>query len=425
MRDVKRPRSFVMGTVTVILLVCSIAHSKTTITFWSVSYPMRAQSWIENVVIPEFEKTHPGVSVEHAPLTWSNLEDRLVVGLATGLAADVVHYGGTGIYLGSYEDMWYPLNQFMDEWEDTDKIFPESWNLYSRDGTYYGIPLELSPRGILYNKTIFSEMGYDPDEPPNSWSKIVEIAKRGTLVQGDQAVRLGYDNYWDPSALQQTFEHFLDSAGGWPVSVDGRKATLNNLPSQEAFEIVKELFEISRPVGLVRPAAYDADLFANGGSVMTRGLAWSMGVVFYKNPDMIDHVGVFSPRKTPESPAVLQGTINGLAVPRSSKNPELAFEFAAFLANQENSFQYNEYAGGVSVHREAIELAINNESYLLPFYMMLDDLSIACPYPYGSDTWIELLTRGVNGELAVSNVLAEGERAAQASLDSWWSKVRE
>ncbi|MBE3583915.1 MAG: sugar ABC transporter substrate-binding protein [Limnochordaceae bacterium] len=421
MSTVRRILSCVAMVVAVALpCVGSTALAKTVITFWSVSYPTEWQSVINSQLIPAFEKANPDIQVNHVPITWDTLGDKLTVGIATGTAPDLVHYGGSGIFTESMQNRWYPLNDFMKDWKDKDQFEPAVWSLYSRNGLYYGIPLQISPRGIAYNKRLLSDMGLNPDQTPKSWSKIIDIARKGTIVKGNLVVQLGYDTYWDPFATVQNYEHLLVQAGGSPVSEDGRKATLNTEAGRSAFRMLKELYDLSNPTGLAHPDKYDAYLFANEQAVMVRGLAWTLSVVYWTNRKMMKDVGVFAPQQSEATQPVLQGTVDGLAVPATSKHPREAFLFATFLANRENSYRYNEYAGGVSPRRDSVAMAVQADSYLKPFYPWLQYLTVASPYPYQSEGLLDQLKQGLAGKLAPEQVVLQGESEAQKALDKWW-----
>jgi ABC-type glycerol-3-phosphate transport system substrate-binding protein len=152
---------------------------------------------------------------------------------------------------------------------------------------------------------------------------------------------------------------------------------------------------------------------------MVRGLAWTMSVVYWTNRAMLKDVGVFAPQHDEASKPVMLGTIDGLAIPATSKHPDLAFEFATFLANKENSFRYNEYAGGISPRQDAAVLALESKSYLAPFYPLLQHLALATPYPY----WLHDVKAALAGKLTAEQILGQSEEVSQTNLDKWWKDL--
>ena len=83
--------------------------------------------------------------------------------------------------------------------------------------------------GLLYNRTLFTQAGLDPNSPPTTWAEVQTDAKKIAAL-GNGTV--GYADY---SASNQGGWHFtaeIYSQGGTMVTADGKHATFDDAPGQ-------------------------------------------------------------------------------------------------------------------------------------------------------------------------------------------------
>ncbi len=67
------------------------SHKTTTITFWDAYSTGGAEvQHLEKVVIPNFEKTHPGIVVKDVTIPYDSLHQKLIAGVAGGTLPDLV-----------------------------------------------------------------------------------------------------------------------------------------------------------------------------------------------------------------------------------------------------------------------------------------------------------------------------------------------
>src|SRR5690625_7961664 len=70
-----------------------------------------------------------------------------------------------------------------DEEFDISMLEPNILSYYEIDDELYSMPFNTSNAVMFYNKDMFEEAGLDPDNPPNSYSEMINTAEK--LSDGD------------------------------------------------------------------------------------------------------------------------------------------------------------------------------------------------------------------------------------------------
>ncbi|MEV0590817.1 extracellular solute-binding protein [Nonomuraea cavernae] len=140
--------------------------------------------WIKQWVIPEFEKTHPGVKVLFQP---SGVDDeqyktKIALDLKSKTGADVIDVDG--IWVGEFAQAGYikPLAEVggaaVDAWEGWSQIPQAVQGLGIFDGKKYGLPQGTDGRVLFYNKTLFEKAGLPDPWQPASWQEIIDAGAK-------------------------------------------------------------------------------------------------------------------------------------------------------------------------------------------------------------------------------------------------------
>lgn len=93
------------------------------------------------------------------------------------------------------------------------------------NGDFYGLPKTNYSMGLLYNRSLFTQAGLDPDQPPTTWDDVRADAKKIAAL-GNGTV--GYADY---SASNEGGWHFtaeIYSQGGSMVSSNGKQAAFDS-----------------------------------------------------------------------------------------------------------------------------------------------------------------------------------------------------
>ncbi|MEV4077807.1 extracellular solute-binding protein [Nonomuraea fuscirosea] len=162
------------GSITVTIAANSIEGGKNA----------ESAQWIKQWVIPEFEKTHPGVKVLFRP---SGVDDeqyktKIALDFRSRTGADVIDLDG--IWVGEFAQAGYiePLTDVggatVERWEGWAKIPQAVQGLGVFDGKKYGLPQGTDGRVLYYNKTLFDKAGLPATWQPTSWQDIIDAATK-------------------------------------------------------------------------------------------------------------------------------------------------------------------------------------------------------------------------------------------------------
>ncbi len=145
---------------------------------------------------------------------------------------------------------------------------PVVWKAGLYNGKRYGIPLDIHPLGLYYNKTTMEEGGLDPDDPPQTNDEYMAAL--------EQLKSKGIQGSWISPFLFSgglTFQALIYQFGGSLYNQDATKATFNSDAGVDALswmvDLVKEGYS-------PKNVAQDAELtaFDNGKNAFMWNGIW-------------------------------------------------------------------------------------------------------------------------------------------------------
>jgi multiple sugar transport system substrate-binding protein len=133
------------------------------------------------------------------------------------------------------------VSPYLDEFPATKLLRPELVKVFSdADGKVYGLPTENYSMGLLYNRTLFTKAGLDPNSPPKTWDEVRTAAKKiAALGNGT----IGYGDYSKSNTGGWHFTAEMYSLGG-EVAVrdgDGWQAAFNDDKGKQVLRQLKEM----------------------------------------------------------------------------------------------------------------------------------------------------------------------------------------
>lgn len=191
-----------------------------------------------------FEEKYPNIKVDHklfVPKSGSNDRVEFTTAMAGGNGPDVYHgVHFTVAKLWASQGFLYPLNEYLDEWEETPFLQPSSLKIGTIGDQVYGVPYLSTPFVLGYRVDKFIEAGLDPKSPPKTWDEYVEYAKKLTNEEtGQYGISLmgsGIADWW--------FQYYVWQAGGEVTTVepDGTiKLHITEQPAIDALQFYKDL----------------------------------------------------------------------------------------------------------------------------------------------------------------------------------------
>lgn len=313
----------------------TIGFAQTTITFWHWNTPERQQ--VIDPLIDQFE-AETGIRVDRQMVAWAELKERLILGLAGGVAPDVAavssDWGTELSLLGVFADLGPYIER--DAQYDYDDIFPSAFELWqTREGLQYAFPFDFDISAMFYSRTMFDEAGMAYPDDSLTWQSMYDTAKRLTVDQdGDgQPDQYGFANGHSHWAT------YVWANGGQLIADDGVSPALHTSQALEALEFWKAMGEPdvnmawgeAARFGFPHPPA----AFAGGKIALYPIGAWAPSA-FFKDSASGEWLTDFDVTHMPRSYSGGRSTLaagQGMGVMATSDKKEAAFEFVKFLAS--------------------------------------------------------------------------------------------
>jgi multiple sugar transport system substrate-binding protein len=149
-------------------------------------------------------------------------------------------------------------------------FIPTVWQAGLYNGKRYGIPLDIHPLGLYYNKTTMEEGGLDPDDPPQT--------NDDYMAALEQLKSKGIEGSWISPFLFSgglTFQSLIYQFGGQLYNDDATEATFNSQAGVDALNwMVNLVTEGYSPKDVAQDAEYTA--FTNGDNAFMWNGIWNI-----------------------------------------------------------------------------------------------------------------------------------------------------
>ncbi len=280
----------------------------------------------------EFEKTHPGVKLSLEFVPYEALHDKIVASVAAGARGyDIVLFDV--IWPAEFAENGVLLDLTNRIPKDViNAVWPGAWTTVLYQDRYYGLPWILDTKYLFYNKEMLSKAGFRT--PPATWDELLRQA-RALKAKGV----VSYPIVWSWSqaeAIVCDYTTLLAAFGGSFFEKGSPK--FNTGGGQQALQYMVD----SLNEGLSNPASRESleedvrRIFSAGQAAFA--LNWTYMYNMANDPKesrVAGKVGVVpSPGDAMHSKVSAVNGSMALGVMRTSKNPELAFQYAQALTSQ-------------------------------------------------------------------------------------------
>ncbi len=376
-----------------------------------------AAMW-ENDIIPAFEQSHPGITVEYAPVDTNDYNAAIQSQIEGGTGPDVIMCRPFDV-----NRSWIEQGYF-DSLAELDAIstFPESaltaWE--GDDGTPYCVPVASVLAGFYYNTAIFDELGLEVPTTQAEFIDVLDAVKEdGTYTP----LALGSADGWQLAynMLYQVGPNAWHGEDGRLGLIDGTKK-LTDPDFVEGFRVF-DSFKDYLPKGYESISYEDmTQLFTLGQAAILPDGSWQISQVTSTGLD----VGVFGAPPAAAGDQRYQQEMADMAfgLNAAGKQKEAATEFLEWLGTPEFQQLYvNKLPGFFSMGSEPVsyddplaqEFADLKEGAELTSRLALDRLSAGQP-PLDDEIW-RVAQLMYNSGLSPEEATAE----LQKGLDSWYT----
>lgn len=383
-----------------------------TVRFWAMGREGEAVA----VLLPEFEREHPGLRVEVQVVPWTAAHAKLLTAFAGGSLPDLFQLGNTWVpefaEIGALE----PLDGRVaasDAVAATD-YFPGIWDTNRVRGALYGVPWYVDSRLPFYRRDLLAGAGFDA--PPRTWDEWRQaLAAVADRPGGSGHAVLLPLNEFEPLlalALQQD-EPVLRG--------DGRYGNFRSIGFRRALAFYLELFErgFAPPLSSAQVANLWQE-FDRGRFAFFISGPWNIGELKRRLPANRQHLWMTAPMPGPDGPGASTAGGSSLVLFGGSPRKEAAWQLVEFLSRPDIQRRFHALTGNLPPRRSTwADPALAGDKYARAF---LDQLERAKPAPKVPE-WERIATemqhvaaRAVNGDVGAEEAVAELDRRVDAIL---------
>jgi arabinosaccharide transport system substrate-binding protein len=308
-----------------------------TLTYWTFAKP-HYEAYQR--IVPEFEREHPGVTVDLQLVSNTGLEQRLQAAFQANLdvpdLCEIEISQAGSFFRGPLNDVGFAdLTDRIKKDDLLDKMVASRFSPYMSRGHYFGLPHDIHPVQLAYRRDFFQEAGIDPNSI-KTWDDFIRVGEKMTIPHKRYMLEMsstGTDEleiclfqrnggYFDPQGNVifdndigvQTMEFYV------PLVADGSKTQIGNslassfgsvidqgmesgyfvclpTPDWRSRNIDSEMAPLSGKMGLMPlPAVYPGGRRTStwGGTMVgitkhckNQDLAWELAKYFYVDPKEI------------------------------------------------------------------------------------------------------------------------------------------
>lgn len=291
--------------------------------------------------VEAFEKDNPGVEVEIIVTDADQYATKLQASIAGNSTPDVFYIEQGDVMAYADNNVLLDITDIVEEKElDLNNIWEYGVNSYRYDGNQvgqgqlYGLPKDVGPFALGYNKTMFEENGIElPDnDEPYTWEEFIEV---GQALTKDKNGDGELDQWATGLNVNWSLHSFVWSNGGNWVNEDSTEVTIDTPEFAEALQFFTD---ITNEYGMT-PSASQAETLDTYQRWMNGELAFfpvgPWDVSTYNDLDFTYDLMPWPAGSTGES-ATYIGSL-GIGVSNNTEYPEEATELAIYLSTSEEA----------------------------------------------------------------------------------------
>jgi multiple sugar transport system substrate-binding protein len=380
-------------------------------------WAMGREGEVVTELVPEFERTHPGIRVEVQQLPWTAAHEKLLTAFVGDSTPDVAQLGNTWIpefaALGALEALEPAVAG--SAIVHADDYFPGIWDTNTFDDRLYGVPWYIDTRLLFYRRDILASAGFPA--PPRSWTEWMEMLAAIKQRAGPEryAILLPLNEFEPLLALALQQEDTLLREGG-------RWGNFRGPGFRRALSLYLEMFRRD-----LAPTASNTEIsniwneFGRGYFSFYISGPWNIGEFKRRLPAEQQERWMTAPLPGPDGPGASIAGGSSLVVFAASRRKEAAWKLIEYLSRPEVQLRFYALTGNLPPRRSTW----NDERLAADVHARAfrDQLERVKPAPKVPE-WERIVTemrlvseQAVHGDLTVE--------AAAAELDARTDRILE
>lgn len=361
----------------------------------------------------DFMKENPKIKIKTTTIAWDEYYQKLPAAVSNGKGPDVGIMHVDTLATNAARKVIDPVDDVAQALDLKQEDFIDVvWKAGVYDGKRYGIPLDIHPAGLYYNKTVLEKVGADPEKAPTNLDEYMTIL--------DQCKSKGIQGMWVSalSAMGLLAQTLVYQYGGSMIHENGGSVGFGDEPSIKAISWLKSLIDDGYSP---KNAAGDGDYvsFSNDkGAFMFNG-PW---MVTPLNENKKLKWGCAPVPQIGDQQATWAGSHN-FVLPRQQSPDENKAQAARTFINWLSQHSLNWADAGMVPARRSVreDSGFQEKTSVLEFAKQIDYAHFTPPIPGIADTmpeWDKAVSNGMLGKQDIAAALKEAATKGNKILES-------
>jgi len=296
----------------------------------------------ETVIIPAFERKHPGITVKFSPTAPTEYDTSLAARLGNGTAGDMLACRPFDTSLLLYQRGYLEKLNGKAGMENFAPGALVAWQTDDGKDTFC-IPVASVIHGFLYNKKIFKKLNLAVPNTDAEFFAVLDAVKRSGAYA---PLALGTADQWLSSQTVFTSigPNYWHGEEGRRALIAG-KARFTDAPYLAAFDFESKLSAYMPRSAATQTIAESQSQFAQGRAAIYPAGSWDIAY-FNQMPEL--ELGVFPPplQHAGDKCQISDHMDIGIGINRKSRNKADAYKLIAWLGSQEFADLYTNRVTG-------------------------------------------------------------------------------
>ena len=376
--------------------------------FWA----MGSEAEVLAQLLPDFERTHPGVRVEVQQLAWSAAHEKLLTAIAGDATPDLCQLGNTWLpeLVALHAIVPLQARVSVSKLISRDDYFFGVWHTNTINDALYAVPWYVDTRLLFYRRDLLRAAGFAaPPETWTDWLRQMQAIKR--MVGRERYAALLPLNEFEPLqvlALEQPA----------PMLRDGdRYGNFRSVSFRRALQFYHDVFAQS-----LAPTMTNAQV-ANVWNEMGKGYfsfyvsgPWNIGEFKRRLPPEQQGGWMTAPMPGPDGPGVSNAGGASLAIFTRSKHQQSAWSLIEFLSQPSIQQRFYTLTGDLPPRRSSWQMGtIAGDPYARAFRTQMERLRAVPQVP----EWEQIM----QAMTVMAERVARNEQSVDAAVTAFDAEV--
>ncbi|HIK36947.1 MAG: sugar ABC transporter substrate-binding protein [Geminocystis sp.] len=349
---------FLLGFCVSLLVGCQGGNpGNAEIEFWTMQLQPQFNDYFRELN-QEFEQKNAPYKVKWVDVPWNAMESKILTAVSSKNAPDVANLNPDFAASLASRKAWLDLDKEVSpqyKQQYLEKIWEaNSIKICSPDceKIVFGIPWYLTTTITVYNKELLKKAGIS--QPPQTFAQLATVAAKVKEKTGKYAFFVPFV----PNDSNEVLQSFIQM-GVKLVDEEG-KAAFNTPEGLAVFRYWVDLYNrgLLPPEVLTQGHRHAVELYQAGELALLGTGAEFLKIIANNAPSIYQQSDV-APQITGDTGKRNVAVMN-LVIPKDSKNPSAALQYALFVTNGDNQLRFSQLANVLPSHRQALSQYIKN-----------------------------------------------------------------